>query len=464
MSATVKFRTITIYKHYFPEFFSKQRQKVKDKIIWTFKLIEELKQVPEIYLKHIEGILGLFENESDSLGRQLDLVMLTNGWRHFSWQKVLNNENYAFNHPVERSLYIAGNVDGYKDLQPGKENFKIKLLIVNHDSSKFVGYVLPDSTGKFAIKDFNQSGPSDIYTGTADRKNRQKKLLVKLYLTLDDSLKQAKAESFREPALPDLSEYYISHAQAEAKYRLAVNSIMLQTVNIKSTRQTPTEKLIEEHVNSKNRSDREFTLDLINDPAAMVNIGIIDYIRGKFPSLQIFGDNGNPQFIYRGGNSLYAFATAKDNQYLPYFYLNDAIVNYGNIYDMSLVEIALIRFMPPPVAFAPFNGGNVGAIMIYTKKQSDEVRKMTAMADFDHFIFNGFSITREFSVPDEAKLKQAGLIDDRLTLYWNHDLETDRNGVIKFSFRNSAIAKKIRIVIQGMDKDGRLVYINKDFN
>jgi|SRR6185437_11586618 phage-related protein len=61
MTGTEKFRTIIIYKQYFPEFFSKQRQKVKDKIIWTFRLIEEVQQVPESYLKHIEGTSGLFE-------------------------------------------------------------------------------------------------------------------------------------------------------------------------------------------------------------------------------------------------------------------------------------------------------------------------------------------------------------------------------------------------------------------
>jgi phage-related protein len=61
MGNDTKFRTITIYKQYFPEFFSRQRQKVKDKIIWTFKLIEEIQQVPETYLKHMEGTEGLFE-------------------------------------------------------------------------------------------------------------------------------------------------------------------------------------------------------------------------------------------------------------------------------------------------------------------------------------------------------------------------------------------------------------------
>ena len=34
---------------------------MKDKIIWTFDLIEELARVPETYLKHIENTEGLFE-------------------------------------------------------------------------------------------------------------------------------------------------------------------------------------------------------------------------------------------------------------------------------------------------------------------------------------------------------------------------------------------------------------------
>jgi phage-related protein len=61
MSGTPKFRTIIIYKQYFLEFLSKQRQKVKDKIAWTFRLIEEIQHVPESYLKHLEGTEGLFE-------------------------------------------------------------------------------------------------------------------------------------------------------------------------------------------------------------------------------------------------------------------------------------------------------------------------------------------------------------------------------------------------------------------
>jgi len=55
------YRSITFYKEYFEDFFVKQRSKVKDKIIWTFKIIEDLERVPETYLKHIENTKGLFE-------------------------------------------------------------------------------------------------------------------------------------------------------------------------------------------------------------------------------------------------------------------------------------------------------------------------------------------------------------------------------------------------------------------
>ena len=59
MDKKSKFRNIITYKDYFENFFVKQRPKVKDKIIWTFALIEEIDRIPETYLKYLED--GLFE-------------------------------------------------------------------------------------------------------------------------------------------------------------------------------------------------------------------------------------------------------------------------------------------------------------------------------------------------------------------------------------------------------------------
>jgi phage-related protein len=61
MSELKKYRTIIAYKNYFEDFLTRQRQKVKEKIVWTFLLIEEVQKVPENYLKHLEGTNGLYE-------------------------------------------------------------------------------------------------------------------------------------------------------------------------------------------------------------------------------------------------------------------------------------------------------------------------------------------------------------------------------------------------------------------
>ncbi len=61
MSEVKKFRTIVTYKDYFEVFLMKQRQKVREKIVWTFLLIEEMQQIPDTYLKHLEGTEGLYE-------------------------------------------------------------------------------------------------------------------------------------------------------------------------------------------------------------------------------------------------------------------------------------------------------------------------------------------------------------------------------------------------------------------
>ena len=61
MSTSKRYRTIITNRDYFEEFLSKQRQKVREKIVWTFLLIEEVQQIPETYLKHLEGTDGLYE-------------------------------------------------------------------------------------------------------------------------------------------------------------------------------------------------------------------------------------------------------------------------------------------------------------------------------------------------------------------------------------------------------------------
>jgi phage-related protein len=85
-----KIREVVAYKHYFKDFLTRQTKKVQDKIFKIIEIIERQQQIPEKYLKHIEGYKGLFEARI-SLGSDIwrvfcffdkgRLVILLNGFQ-----------------------------------------------------------------------------------------------------------------------------------------------------------------------------------------------------------------------------------------------------------------------------------------------------------------------------------------------------------------------------------------------
>ena len=116
MNDKKKHRTIIFYKDYFEKFFVKQRQKVRDKIIWTFDLIENLQRVPELYLKHIENTEGLYEiriQMGSDIYRifcffdQGQLVVIANGFQKKT-QKTPKQE-------IELALKIKGEYENEKE-------------------------------------------------------------------------------------------------------------------------------------------------------------------------------------------------------------------------------------------------------------------------------------------------------------------------------------------------------------
>ena len=61
MKDNSKVRTAFYYKNYFFDFYNLQRPRVRNKILKTIKLIEDLRIVPDKFLKHITGTIGLYE-------------------------------------------------------------------------------------------------------------------------------------------------------------------------------------------------------------------------------------------------------------------------------------------------------------------------------------------------------------------------------------------------------------------
>lgn len=116
MNGKPKRRTIVFFKNYFEDFFTKQREKVRAKIIWTFDLIEELERVPETYLKHIEETDGLYEirvQQANDIFRifcffdEGRLVVLANGFQKKT-QKTPKGE-------IDKALKIKSEYENEKE-------------------------------------------------------------------------------------------------------------------------------------------------------------------------------------------------------------------------------------------------------------------------------------------------------------------------------------------------------------
>jgi hypothetical protein len=384
-----------------------------------------------------------FQSSADSLQDQLDLVMLTNGWRHFSWDTMLNAKSEKLKYAPERSQYIAGQIIS-KDNIIGE---KIKLIIINQDSSKYIGYITPDSLGRFILRDYEHRGASQLYVEVVDSKNHIKKAVVKLLNNFSDSLKSKTREPFISE---ENTSKNIVFSLGDDKVFDASDGHMLQTIVIKGKKINPTDEEINEHVSTLYHSVQEYTLDLVNHPAP--DVSLLDYIQGRFPGLQIHGDTA---FIYLSTSTLKA-------QPQPYVYLDEHLLSsIKAVEDINLHNVALIRFIPPPVGFAPFNGGSVGAIMIYTRNNIDDRKNMSSDETFDKYTFNGYTVTREFSSPDYSISVNKDVPDKRTTLYWQPELKTNINGDAHFSFYNSDNTKGYVIIIQGMDSEGHTGYLYK---
>ncbi|WP_370583277.1 type II toxin-antitoxin system RelE/ParE family toxin [Pontibacter sp. FD36] len=88
---------------------------MRDKIIWTLDLIEELERIPETYLKHLENTDGLFEirvQQGSDIFRifcffdEGKLVVLANGFQKKT-QKTPKKE-------IERALKIKAEYESEK--------------------------------------------------------------------------------------------------------------------------------------------------------------------------------------------------------------------------------------------------------------------------------------------------------------------------------------------------------------
>jgi hypothetical protein len=393
-----------------------------------------------------------FKNNSDSLRRQLDLLMLTSQAHYAKWQSIIDNNPIPLQHAVEQSQFIAGRVEKYNPAQ----RLKIKMMITAADSGKVLAYMAPDSNGLFKLDHFDSPGNADVLYETVNAKNRKQDAEVTFFNENLDTVNTGKGKLLNAAlANPGININFLDRtAQAPQNYYYPAGGIMLKTVNINDERKDAMQKMIDSHV-KRLFEDNAYNFDLVDQPGPPSQ-NILDYLNGRVPGLVYNGAS----WSYHGTSTLGLHGGPK-----PYFYIDEMYADQDEVEHMNIADVAMIRFVPPPVWFAPLQGGFIGAILIYTKTHEDDVNSIRGgrpeNARLKQFTFNGYSAAREFPAEAPVAAKQRTGPGFRTTLFWAPDVQTDAGGMARVHFIANGKTKKYRVVLQGMDKDGHPIYLEK---
>jgi hypothetical protein len=143
-------------------------------------------------------------------------------------------------------------------------------------------------------------------------------------------------------------------------------------------------------------------------------------------------------------------------------FLNEVPVDAGTLANVYLSDVAYIKVLRPPF-YGAMGGGGGGALAVYTRK-GDELKG--GFAGLEHILLPGYTPIKQFYSPDYAEAQRnAAQPDLRQTLYWDPDMQTDgENRKLRFSFYNNDLSHSLRVTIQGLSADGRMIHISKLLN
>ena len=392
-----------------------------------------------------------FDETNDSANVYLDLVMLTNGWRRIKWEDLAKGKLPYITNPKDTDyLQIAGTVVNSSKKQKLMKDQQV-LLMIQQPNGKTQSVILPVKSDKT----FKQSGVFFMDTikvyykfigGDPNLGNSSELVLTNGLLKPNpDNLK----ESDMQPYLWSTDTAFIARERYFAEQRLKMEkntkAIALKEIVIQSRTKKPVDVLDEKYTSGLFTGDAAYQYDLVNDTRAQSAINVFTYLQGQVPGLMITQQSDGETTLMWRGNTTELFLDEMRSQ--PDF-----------LYSLSMGDIAYIKVFRPPF-FGSTGGGAGGAISIYTRKGNDQVSKPGAGIPF--IMLTGYTSYKEFYSPDYS-VPTAASEDIRNTIYWNPFILTDKiNKRVKIEYYNNDISKKHRIVLEGMNLDGKLVRIEK---
>jgi hypothetical protein len=385
-------------------------------------------------------------SDADTVTAHLDLVMLTNGWRRFDWDKIIANTPPKITYPAETGfMKLEGKVLG---LKPGSSSTPIMLnmIVQNKDSSKQFLFVPVEKDGSFEHKLFFYDTARIYYNF-----NQNAKLGEVTQVQIGNGLLRQQAKKVELNSRPFLWNDSIARTklnmllaeQELLKKRMA--STTLQEVIVK-TRVKSKEQILDEKYSTGLFSGGDATTFDLTDDKMIGAQDIISYLQGRVAGLQISGSGASATMSWRGAT--------------PDLFVNEMRSDMDMVVNIAVVDIAMVKVFRPPF-FGSAGGGSGGAIAIYTKKGVDARKADPNAKGLDNTILGGYSRFKEFYNPSYEKPNEgSGDPDSRITLYWNPYVITNKKSPrVRIQFFNNDFTKKFQVVLEGINAKGKMTRV-----
>jgi hypothetical protein len=372
----------------------------------------------------------------------LDLVMMTNGWRRFSWEKILKKEYPDTRFPYEQGILLKGTAftnGGRFQLMNGKVDFIIKQPI---DSSTTIMSAPTNAMGEFSVPNLVLMDTALVYYQGNDQQKRWKDVTVKFNTHFFENVAPVTMSyPFKLPPPIDANvlKNYLTTAYEGNRVNRSINSrmVFLKEVNITERKIAKEETLEKRYATGLFAGGDGYTFDLTKENNSYMNI--FQYLQSRVAGLQITGNLSDPSLQWRGGR--------------PSLYLNEMPSDASMLSSVAVSDIAMVKVFRPPF-MGGFGGGANGAIAVYTKKGSEGGDD--SMKGFELYKKPGYTVVKEFYSPDYNVHKEVhSLPDKRMTLYWNPNLMVDpETRTAKILFFNNDFTRHFRVIVEGIGDDG----------
>ncbi len=376
---------------------------------------------------YIEKPNSYFRANNTQTRAQLDLLMLTHGYRRFEWKKVLNDETPNLSLLPEKGLQISG----YLKTTNNKPLNNSRVSLFAKGKTLLFLDTLTDRTGKFKFENLSFEDSTAFIVQALDGKNKNK----------------AKIELIPENIPPIIKGHLMKSLAVDSSMlttlqsRIVTNeeAIWLKEIELKTTR-----KILKysDNINGPGKADQVFTAEDFKLSACM---DLSQCLQGKLTGV-IF-QNGAP----------YSTRMLKDPMRIVLDgLLKDADFKLSEIPIQQVESVEVLKSMAFTSAYGA--DGGTGLIIVTSKRgeMSPETIIYHQAPDVISFYLKGYEVSRTFYSPQYEQPKQANdPIDLRSTLFWAPQIFTT-NGKAEFSFFNSDQKGKFKVIIEGIADDGSL--------